>query len=194
MPSSSASPEQMAPSSTATGAIHEEYVPDIRKLSFEQRYYLLAGPTVKIFDNDIFAIEIPRTLFLAASVEPSLIDPHGHIRLPPSTGLEPIMAVGCWLLALCSSQFSFHLRPKKEVPADLLICRAGRLLGMEKYIEHIHKHYWWKFYNKPFSADDVQTVLDIAVGPDDCFLRLVSERLATYRREGNAIDTEKMER
>ncbi|KAF2686050.1 hypothetical protein K458DRAFT_471449 [Lentithecium fluviatile CBS 122367] len=182
----------MAPSDPHS-PVHAEYVPDIRELTLSQRCALLDGPSIRIFDDTVFAMELPRTLFLTASIQPRLIDGHGCVRLPPSTGLEPIMSVCCWLLTLCSSPLPLDIRPKKDMTAHLLIVRAGRLLETGKYVEHIHKHYWWKLYNKPFAAADVESNLKIAMGPEDCYLRLVSERLAAYRREGLAIDNERME-
>ncbi|KAF2249500.1 hypothetical protein BU26DRAFT_595386 [Trematosphaeria pertusa] len=176
----------MVPPKTAD--FSEQYVADIRELPYVERQALKAGPKVKIFDDNTFIMELPRALFLAATTEPRLITSSGEIHLPPDTGVDGIISVGCWLLAVVDSEETFHLRPKKDMADDLRICRAGRLLGMEKYIDHIHRHYWWKFYNKPFSAADVDLVVGLAMDPKDPFLRLVSERLAAYLRDGQIMN------
>lgn len=172
---------------------HSECVDDLRELPPWHRFSLLAGPTIKVLDDDVFAMGLPRVLFLAASIESRLINEFNHVRLPPSTGLESIMAVCSSPLLIYVTPHAFQLRSKKNLKADLIICRAARLLRMERYILHIHSHYWWKLCNKPFTAADVQDIIGIAMGPEDCYLRLVSQLVAARKREGSVINPDAMQ-
>ncbi|KAJ4304503.1 hypothetical protein N0V90_000029 [Kalmusia sp. IMI 367209] len=132
-----------------TAPYHDEYIPDVRSLPFNERKALKAGPTIKIFDGEQFTLQIPRKLFLAATTKPGVLQAsQSIIRLPPDTGYGAVLSIGCCLLALAATHKSFNLRYTKDLESDLRICKAGRLLGMEDVL-HIHNHYWWRFNNVP---------------------------------------------
>jgi len=180
----------MSSSGSPTTPAHPGYVSDIRKLTFPERQSLNTGPTIKLYDDTEFVVEIPRKLFLAATSEARLIPRDSDkIRLPP-TGFNAIMTVCCYLLALVDSPEPFNLRHTFNMESDLMICRAGRNLGMEQYISHMHKHYWWRLYNRPFSAADVDIIVRVALDSEDPFLRLISEILAELLRESDMDDLE----
>ncbi|KAF2449803.1 hypothetical protein P171DRAFT_440255 [Karstenula rhodostoma CBS 690.94] len=171
---------------------HEEQIPDIRQLPLKDRRALNSGPTVKVFDGDAYIMQLPRKLFLAATTNSLLIGDGADIRLPPDTGPEAILTIGCYLLALTTSHKPFKLRCKQDVEADLRILKAARLLHLESYVAHIHSWYWWKLRNRPIDATDVQVVLKVALESDDPFVRLVGDKIAALIRDGTADEIGKL--
>lgn len=163
---------------------HKEYIPDIRKLPLHERQSLNTGPTVRIYDGTNYIMDLPRNLVLATTANHLLIDAHSTIRMPPDTGAEAILSLGCHLLALTTAHRPFKMRATRDLGADLRVLKAARLLYLDTYTVHIHSWYWWKLKNRPISAADVQVVLRVALGSDDPFLCLVAGRLARLLRDG----------
>jgi hypothetical protein len=64
-----------------------------------------------------------------------------------------------------------------------MVCRAVRLLGMDKYADRVSKDYDWKFHHLPVTCVDVEITPSMADWIDDYFLKLVSRRLADIRRK-----------
>ncbi|KAJ4360822.1 uncharacterized protein N0V89_001389 [Didymosphaeria variabile] len=171
---------------------HEGYIPDIRQLPLKDRQTFVTGPTVKIYDGDMYVMDIPSRLFLAATANPRLIDDSSNVRLPPDTGCEAILAIGYYLLALTTSEDAFRIRNTQDFEADLRILKAARLLYLETYITHIHNWYWWKLNNRPINAANVQIVLKVALGSDDPILQLVCSKIAGLIRGGVGGDIDKL--
>lgn len=176
----------MSPSYWLPNITHEEHLPDIRQLPFKDRRILNIGPAIKLFDGDEYIMQLPQKLFLVATTNPLLIDDCSEIRLPPDTGREAILSIGCYLLALTSSPKPFKLRSKNNLEGDLRILKAARLLHLESYVAHVHGWYWWKLRNRPIDAKDVEIVLKVALESDDPFVRLVGEKIAGIIRDGTA--------
>ena len=129
---------------------------DIREWTFQERQELNIGPTVSIFCGDTFVVELPHRMLAAVSTLPVLHDPNNiaaELRLPANMGTKFVDHIAAWLFKCCNVNVNVkNLEAPRNVWADLTMLRAGRLLGMEKYVNHIHRYHWWRLRNKSLTV------------------------------------------
>lgn len=167
-------------------------IADIRKMDWKERQALLEGSQIKIILDAKVVDEIPQNIFMVASTNAhELLREHPrHIILPAGTSIQPFEHIFKWL----KQEVRSYNIPRKDILVnDLLICRAGRFLGMDLYIEPIHRYYWAYLKNNIPTDREINWVMDFGTTSGNPYFKCMVDHLAWRFRHAPFVRQDELE-
>ncbi|KAF2267715.1 hypothetical protein CC78DRAFT_576714 [Lojkania enalia] len=163
---------------------------DLRDISLEARKSLLKGPSLKIFTGNDYVCSIPLLLFKAVSITPPEAFSNRELHLPACISGRPVLYIQSWLKAASTLPVVPELSAKNNLLADLSICRAAKLLGVEVYTKKIIGRYWAYLKNSIPTYEEMSEIESLALSPDDSFFALLVKRMTWLRSRDMIPDPE----
>ncbi|KAF2686176.1 hypothetical protein K458DRAFT_430052 [Lentithecium fluviatile CBS 122367] len=195
-PSGAKSPKPLAPQQQSVFQPLE--LVDIRTMSAPERHALALGPRVNIYKgggmDDIIA-EIPVRLVKQASLisRTLLASPKFGTHFPYDCDKEGVLEFLRYLVYLTRTEDRpVPMVRKDKTREDLCICGGAYLLGMQKYTEHIYKHYWdyWTETIPDYEEIDIITQLPASMDKNARLFNKIANDLAVLVRHDTAPDPE----
>jgi hypothetical protein len=188
--SSSSSREKMSPSALEKARCH-----DIRKWEAEGHRALTDGPKIQIFcGKQTLAAVLPYKMLASVSSLDIFQDtetPTYEFHLPENMAEQYVQRIVAWLWECCNTDEDIgKIKAPRTVWDDLNLLRAGPLLGMDNYVDHIRRYYWDRLRNQPISEQEARAVIDRAESPDDIYLLRMAEQIAENLRNGNVKNSD----
>jgi len=146
---------------------------DIRNLTYERRRNLAMGPHLRITSGTA-TFKIPISLFRAASKLASRIDTSDPL-VPKFTLMQmspgPISYLIEWLRKVVTEQRAPYLQVIGDMKKDLAVVRAGKMLGLDDYVQDMFNFYWRHFKKGKLTYGEIEVVLSLTVSKEDSFFR-----------------------
>ncbi|KAF2114318.1 hypothetical protein BDV96DRAFT_687883 [Lophiotrema nucula] len=155
---------------------------DIRALSVEDRTKLIEGCQIDIKVDSEAVHQILLRLLLAVSFRAQDLFTQdlafAVLNVRHGVDKESVTAIFNWL-ENASSDGAMLLLPKtQDLAIDLKLCRAADQLGMRPYTSHIMRGYWAYFKNRFPDYDEIDVVIDLALGKKDPLILCTAKNLA----------------
>lgn len=171
---------------------------NIGEMSLQDRQNLLIGPTWKIFVGDEIIFNIPRRLIMTVSKSAQILymhDPNMNSILLSKdfTSPAPVLHLMNWLVEICKTFKPFHIRDRDTFMETLAVVRAARMLGMEKYIDHMVRFYDRYIQKELPQYDEITAIEAMALDEEDPLFRSLSHRLSMMRHKDLIPDPEEFD-
>ncbi|KAF2875586.1 hypothetical protein BDV95DRAFT_654376 [Massariosphaeria phaeospora] len=165
---------------------------DIRNLSKVGREALRVGEAVQVFEGGEPIAFMPKALFLAVSSKPELVNSGNEIHVVAGTGRNPILHIVKYFNDVTQTLGIFSMREEETAFRTLAICRAARLLGVDRYTGHLHGGIWNQLHRDPADVELIYAILALENTMADPYFSGLAARLAYVKRQGRLDDDERL--
>ena len=176
---------------------HSQENVDIRTLSQIDRQGLTKGIGIRIYCDARWSFVVPWRLFQAVSIKAKLVDMRNptalEFALPKNIDQSPFKVIVKWLVEAANFKEVPQLRGTDSFLDDLALIRAGKILGMDVYVQPIFNYYWAYIKNHLPTYEELDTIVFLALSSDDPFLNCTARRLAYLTLKDEIPDPENME-
>lgn len=169
--------------------------PDVHRMALANRQKLITDTPLSIIVGDLYVCALPIELFRAMSKRDGKIDmnhPNGPALFLPDVETWPILEIVAWIRQLVEKVDYAHLTVMRDnndelcTFRDLSLIRAGKLLGMQLYVNEMYKVYAKQIDRGMFCFEDVDAVVKLSLEKNDTFLKRLGGTLGKMIRDGHA--------
>lgn len=166
-------------------------------MPFAKRVTLVSDDPLAIVVGGRYVCALPIELFRAVSKRDDEIDmdhPNGPAFFLPDTETWPICELVVWARQLVEKEDYARLGIMRDnnhelcTFRDLSLVRAGKMLGMDLYVNEMFCAYVDHINHGAISLEDVDDVVRLALTKNDIFLSLMGARLGELVLSGVAFE------